>query len=153
MCELEKVYLGRDKVCLDEADMDLNVSQATTVFGSFIKYTVKTVHTLPHLQFIFPCKTHLKSCFTKKFSKLCTCSQILFQEKMNTTYYSKSCMVLTLLKYTDHLHSNEAKCKKTLPFVPSIQQAKKFNLMIQCEECDMWWLIYSKKKLTLQDKK
>ena len=26
-CELEKVYVGRDKVCLDEADMNLNVSQ------------------------------------------------------------------------------------------------------------------------------
>ena len=42
-CELEKVYVGRDKVCLDVADMNLNVGQVTAVFGSFIKYTVKTV--------------------------------------------------------------------------------------------------------------
>ena len=33
----------RDKVCLDEADMNLNVNQVTAVIGSFIKYTVKTV--------------------------------------------------------------------------------------------------------------
>ena len=42
-CELEKVYVGRDKVCLDEADMNLNVGQVTAVFESFMKYTVKTV--------------------------------------------------------------------------------------------------------------
>ena len=42
-CELERVYVGRDKVCLDETDMNLNVGQVTQVtsmFGSFIIRTV-----------------------------------------------------------------------------------------------------------------
>ena len=42
-CELERVYVGRDKVCLDETDMNLNVGQVTSMFGSFIKYTVQSV--------------------------------------------------------------------------------------------------------------
>ena len=36
-CELERVYVGRDKVCLDETDMSLNVAQVTSTFGSFVK--------------------------------------------------------------------------------------------------------------------
>lgn len=42
-CELERVYVGRDKVCLDETDMSLNVAQVTSTFGSFVKYTVRTL--------------------------------------------------------------------------------------------------------------
>ena len=37
------IYVGRDKVCLDETDMNLNVGQVTSMFGSFIKYTVQSV--------------------------------------------------------------------------------------------------------------
>ena len=33
---------------------------------------------------------------------------------------------------------------KTLPFVASIQHAHNTNLMLQCQECDMWRLVYSK---------
>ena len=51
-CELERVYVGRDKVCLDETDMSLNVAQVTSTFGSFVKYTVRTVQssTSPTIQ-------------------------------------------------------------------------------------------------------
>ena len=38
--------------------------------------------------------------------------------------------------------------QKTLPFVASVQHAKNTNLMVQCEECEMWRLVYSKYKLT-----
>ena len=38
--------------------------------------------------------------------------------------------------------------QKTLPFVASVQHAKNTNLMVQCEECEMWCLVYSKYKLT-----
>ena len=37
---------------------------------------------------------------------------------------------------------------KTLPFVASVQHARNTNMMIQCEECEMWRLVYSKCKLT-----
>ena len=39
--------------------------------------------------------------------------------------------------------------KKTLTFVVSVQHAKKnTNTMIQCENCQLWHLVYSKYKLT-----
>ena len=41
-----------------------------------------------------------------------------------------------------------SKKHKTLPFIASIQHVKNTNLMIQCEECGMWRLVYAKKKLT-----
>ena len=50
-CELE-----RSSVCwyryLDETDMSLNVAQVTSMFGSFVKYTVRTVQnsTSPTIQ-------------------------------------------------------------------------------------------------------
>ena len=37
--------------------------------------------------------------------------------------------------------------RKTLPFVASVQHARNTNLMVQCEECEMWRLVYSKCKL------
>jgi hypothetical protein len=42
---------------------------------------------------------------------------------------------------------------KTLPFVASIQHARNTNIMMQCEECEMWRIVYSKYKLTAQEKK
>ena len=41
-----------------------------------------------------------------------------------------------------------SKKHKSLPFVASIQHVKNTNLMIQCEECGMWRLVYAKKKLS-----
>ena len=36
---------------------------------------------------------------------------------------------------------------KPLPFSPSVQHAKNTDTMVQCEECDSWRLVFSKKKL------
>ena len=35
---------------------------------------------------------------------------------------------------------------KTLPFIASVQHVRNISLMIQCEECEMWRLLYSPKK-------
>ena len=45
--------------------------------------------------------------------------------------------------------SKRSKKQKTLPFVACIQHARNVNLMFQCEECGMWRLIYSKKKIDI----
>ena len=37
---------------------------------------------------------------------------------------------------------------KTLPFVASVQHVRSVSLMIQCEECGMWRLLYSPRKLS-----
>ena len=39
---VEAVFVGKDKQSLDEADANLNLVQVTTLFGSYIKYVVKT---------------------------------------------------------------------------------------------------------------
>ena len=44
--------------------------------------------------------------------------------------------------------SQAKKRKKTLPFIASIQHAKNTNLMVECVECGMWRLIYSRKILS-----
>lgn len=38
--------------------------------------------------------------------------------------------------------------KKTVPFNVTQQHVKNVNLVIQCEECEMWRLFFSKKKLS-----
>ena len=40
--------------------------------------------------------------------------------------------------------------KKTLPFIASIQHVRNVNVMVQCELCGMWRLLYSKHKLNSQ---
>ena len=37
---------------------------------------------------------------------------------------------------------------KTLPFVASIQHVRNVSLVVQCEECEMWRLLYSPQKLS-----
>ena len=43
--------------------------------------------------------------------------------------------------------------KKSLPFTPSVQHVKNVNMVIQCEECEMWRVVYSKYKLKPTEKK
>ena len=40
--------------------------------------------------------------------------------------------------------------KKSLPFYASVQHVKNAQLMVQCEECLMWRLVFSKHKLNLR---
>ena len=37
--------------------------------------------------------------------------------------------------------------EKTLPFYPSVQHVRNAEMMLLCEECEMWRLIYAKRKL------
>ena len=38
--------------------------------------------------------------------------------------------------------------EKSSPFLVTIQHAKNTNMVVQCEECKMWRIVYSKYKLT-----
>ena len=39
--------------------------------------------------------------------------------------------------------------ENSVPFPVSIQHARNINnMVVQCEECGMWWIVYSKYKLT-----
>ena len=41
---------------------------------------------------------------------------------------------------------------KSLPFYASVQHVKNAQLMVQCEECNMWRLVYSKYKLPVAER-
>ena len=51
---------------------------------------------------------------------------------------------------TAHLFKSQKKAqrRKTLPFTASIQHVKNIDLMLQCDECGLWRLLYSKQKLS-----
>lgn len=38
--------------------------------------------------------------------------------------------------------------KKTISYSPSVQHVKNVNVMVQCEDCSLWRLLFSKQKLT-----
>ena len=40
--ELKKVYVGKQKDCVDEADITMCVSQVVSMFGPFIKFHVES---------------------------------------------------------------------------------------------------------------
>ena len=42
--------------------------------------------------------------------------------------------------------------QKSLPFSASVQHVKNVGIMVQCEECQMWRLLYSKKKLQASER-
>ena len=42
--------------------------------------------------------------------------------------------------------------RKTLPYTPSVQHVRNARMMLQCEECDLWRLIFSKRKLSVSDR-
>ena len=58
----------------------------------------------------------------------------------------------TTEEYRPSLQVKKSK-QKYLPFAASVQHVKNVNVMIQCEECEMWRLVYSKFKLTVDEKK
>ena len=65
---------------------------------------------------------------------------------MGITYRLRVCMASPQAKHIDPHCSNIARSIiKTLPFVASIEHVKNTNLVIQCEECRMWRLVYAKK--------
>ena len=51
------------------------------------------------------------------------------------------------------LFLNQRQKKKTLSFSPSKQYVLNVDTIVQCEECNMWRLLFSRKKLSVRDKK
>ena len=43
--------------------------------------------------------------------------------------------------------------KKTLPFHGKLQHMRNVDMMLECQECGMWRLIYAKRKLEVQERK
>ena len=47
---------------------------------------------------------------------------------------------------------SNAKKAKSLSFTPTNRHVLNVSIMVQCEECNLWRLLYSKRKLTLPEK-
>ena len=45
-----------------------------------------------------------------------------------------------------------AKRRKTLPFSSNLRHVKNVDMMLQCEECESWRLLYSQKRLALKER-
>ena len=129
--------------------MNLNVSQVTAVFRSLIKYTVKTV------------QDSIKKCGIENCN-ICQPPR-LHQDIFKTLHMLPDPVPVEDEHYlpfekmystpTTEVHrpssSKRSKKVKNIPFVASNQHARNVNLMFQCEECGMWRLIYSKKKIDI----
>ena len=59
-------------------------------------------------------------------------------------------------KNIDHhikgLHSHYQRMKRKLPYYASVQHAKNAELMLQCSECELWQLIFSKYKFKKEER-
>ena len=65
-------------------------------------------------------------------------------------YYQNSLKVYGTPTSEEHRPSLQShkRRQKSLPFTVSVQHVRNPDTMIQCEECEMWMLVYSKYKLT-----
>ena len=66
-----------------------------------------------------------------------------FEEAFNKT--------VTTEQHRPSLSQSKRKTK-TLSYSPSVQHVRNAQLMLQCEECDLWRLVFSKRKLTVRDR-
>lgn len=71
----------------------------------------------------------------------------VFKEMVITNTFADVYGTNTSEEHRPSLQKEPAK-HKTLAFSASVQHARSRNIMIQCEECQMWCLLYPKVKLT-----
>lgn len=71
-----------------------------------------------------------------------------------TGYYKSFSEVyghVTREDYRPSLQASKKASKQTVGFTPSQQHVRNVNLLLQCEECDMWRLLFSRYKLNYQE--
>ena len=57
----------------------------------------------------------------------------------------------TSAEFRPSLQASKSK-QRTMPFSPCVQHMKNADIIVQCEECEMWRLVYSKYKLTTAER-
>ena len=67
-------------------------------------------------------------------------------------HYNKFSEVFQTITVENHRPSLQNITKKCLPFYPSVQHVKNCNMMLLCDECGMWHLIYTTRKFILKEK-
>ena len=72
----------------------------------------------------------------------------------NNTHYKSLCDVYgqkTDEEYRPSLQATRKNAKQSFGFTPSQQHVQNVGLLVQCEECDMWRLLFCKHKLNYQE--
>ena len=62
-------------------------------------------------------------------------------------HYKRFEEVFGMSTVEEHRPSLQKITKKRLPFYPSVQHVRNCNTMLMCDECGMWRLVYSTRKL------
>ena len=88
--------------------------------------------------------------FLKVFH-LCTPCLIQCLMRKDTTRSSQICMGLKPLNLFAP-HSRSLTKRKTLPFASSLRHVKNVDMMLECEHCVLWRLLYSQKKLSWKER-
>ena len=84
---------------------------------------------------------------SKTFSKVCFIPDPMPQADGHYKPFEDVYGTETTEEFRPSLSKKSAKSKK-LPFSASVQHVRNVNLMLQCEECEMWHLLYSPRKLS-----
>lgn len=66
--------------------------------------------------------------------------------------FSEQYGLTTSEEYRPSMQVTKKSAKQLFGFSPSQQHVRNINLLLQCEECDMWRLLFSKYKLYYQEK-
>ena len=85
------------------------------------------------------------------FSKLCFLPDPVPGEENHFKSFEELYGVVTTEEHRPSLHKRP-KRQKTLPFSASVQHVRNVDLMLQCDECGLWRLLYSKYKLTKKER-
>ena len=126
---LHSVYIGQDKVTANSiVEKAVNVVSVCSVFGWHVKFIVSVPEQgESSSQHVF------KNAFSIMMeSQCCTCAQTLPEA------------IPSLIK---------RKKTKSITYSPAEQHARNVGLVIQCDECDKWRLLFSKRKLSVSQRK
>lgn len=132
--EILETWLGKSREDMARVDRYILLSDLSGVFGQFIKYIVTIEQPAWMDQEVFESIRHLPDPMV---------------DVTKPDHYLPFDKVFSTETTEKDLPSLEKHKKRVISYSPSIQHVKNVDVMIQCDECKMWRLLFSKKKLTI----
>ena len=146
--QISSAYVGHDRNILDSVELSLPILSVVSSFGLYLRYLV--VSCSPD---VAPVATYIRL------------SEDVFKQLRHLPHltpgddghYLPFNEVFGMTTSEEHRPSFKKKKevqrksnhqKNSLPFYGSVQHVKNSQLMVQCDECSMWRLIFAKHKLT-----
>ena len=164
---LEKVFVGHSKEAMSVVDELLGVNDVCSLFGSHIKYVVRLQsgavscsHCCQLRQYTFCIKKcgrlGCKVCKPVRMEKE-TFEKLKFlpdPQMQDDGHYLPFQEAFALNTTTEQDRPSQKGKRKASPlsFSPSVQHARNTDIMVQCDECSMWRLLFSKHKLSAAER-